>query len=205
MADIFFPDEPVCREPEQKYTLPKYTDLWLVSGRARPVAVLGNCVDRDGTIWCADYGTGERVDIAPGDFLRLADDQPGRDAVVKTLTEWAHLGNADAAWWLGWWWEGTNHPRSVWYYIAALRMDPNTHGWAEDRILDDAWSGYVCEGIPKPDLSFLREIQEFRLDDEGERGDIGDWKEAVRKAKAAVHKSARPQPETPDRVLIRPR
>jgi len=91
-------------------------------------------------------------------------------------------------WWLAWWHEGKNHPKSVWYYVAAIRANPKKHGWVLDRLYGDARSACVCNGIPTPDLGFLANIPEITALQIGK-----DWEEAVRQAEQAEHVPAAEQ------------
>lgn len=81
--------------------------------------------------------------------------------------------------------EGRNHPRSVWYHMAAMRRSPEHHGWALERVWGDARTACTCKGVPTPDLAFLMEIDEFNGSEVW-----GGWKEAVAKAAKAVHVAA---------------
>lgn len=158
--------------------------LCRADGLPNLVIVMGNCVQDCGTVWCQDFVTGDRVEPRL-EHLHEEEEQPGPEGLVPKIEAWAEAGNSDAAWWLGWWHEGTNHPKSVWYYMAALRRNPKDHGWALRRIYGDARSACMREGVPRPDLSFLSDVQEFC----GAR-EWGDWREAISRAKTAVHTSA---------------
>lgn len=105
-----------------------------------------------------------------------------KPALLDKFASWAREGNPHAIWWLAWWFEGVNHPKSVWYYVAAMRIDPDGHGWVQSRLASDARSAHMCEGVPKPDLSFLSEIPELQ----GSRI-RPDWREALRNAESAIH------------------
>jgi hypothetical protein len=156
----------------------------------RAAVIMGNCIGEDGTVWCHDFKTGRRLDLDPKTIL-VEPDQPGYEALLPLVEKWADSGNSDAAWWLGWWHEGKNHPKSVWYYIAAMRMNQDAHGWAFGRLLGDTYNPVMCRDVPEPSLDFLDGIQEFRQHEAGERmlANIkwGDWREATRQAKEAVH------------------
>jgi hypothetical protein len=165
-------------------TLCRYGD-W-----ARAAVVMGNCIGENGTVWCHDYKSGRRLDLNPKTLL-IEPDQPGTEKLLSTIETWAESGKSDAAWWLGWWNEGKNHPKSVWYYIAAMRMNQGAHGWAFGRLLTDTYNPVMCSHVPEPSLDFLDLIQEFRQYEAGERKlaniQWGNWREAVAMAKKAVH------------------
>lgn len=158
--------------------------------KRRPVVVCGNACGEDGRIWCHRWFDGKRVD-PPADQLTV---HPRAAALTaedlhRQFHAWATQGNADAMWWLGWWFEGEHHPRSVWYYVAALRANPRRHGWAQARIMSDARSAYMCKGVPKPDLAFLDEIPEMQGEPIG-----ADWIGALNLALAAKHLPAAATP-----------
>lgn len=162
---------------------PQFCELWRVGRRA--VFILGNSVRSDGTIWTADRKTGERLDVQV-ELLKRSRAKLVEGELFKASEAWAREGVSDAAWWQGSVYSGTNHPKSVWYLIAAIRMNPDAHGWALDRVLSDARSAIMCGGVPKPCCEFLRNIAEFR-------GVISvDWKSAVKSAEQAVHVPAKP-------------
>jgi hypothetical protein len=157
------------------------------------LVVLGNSTAENNTIWCADYATGERVDA----YLNELNPERLLSAlfpIAKTISkcrEWALAGHSHAAWWLGWYYEGKNHPKSVWYYIAAMRRSPRQHDWAFVRVYGDARQPGLCRGTPPPLLSFLEEIDEFRQFRSGISSlaaiKWGGWQEALRSADEAVH------------------
>lgn len=160
-----------------------YARLYRQIGSTRTFVLLGNSIQDDDTIWCSDWRTGKRFDVK-NYLLRILPEaqQVTTGEIQDRMAQWAKKGNADAAWWLAWWYEGTNHPKSVWYYMAALRKDPKAFGWALNRVYSDARHACMCEGIEAPSLDFLREIQEFN----GVKV-WGDWREAIAKAETATH------------------
>ncbi|WP_238533116.1 hypothetical protein, partial [Xanthomonas phaseoli] len=169
-------------------TLPHFGELWGVrrrNGRYLPLLVLGNCVAEDGTIWCASWTTGRSEHPQADTLTFLADrEQPDLEAVLNRVDHWTMRGNADAMWWLGWWHEGTNIPASTWYYIAALRADPQRYRWALRRIHSDtmahvAGRGALCPGVPQPDMSFVGAIPEFEAWNQGYHVIGDDWREAL--------------------------
>lgn len=167
--------------------------LYRQIGSKRTFLLLGNSIQNDDTIWCADWRTGKRFDVLNYLLRSLPDDQQvPTEEVEARMTQWARKGDADAAWWLGWWHDGTNHPKSVWFYMAAMRKDPKAFGWALERVYSDAKYAGTCEGVPAPDLDFLREIQEF----DGAK-EWGDWREAIAKSVVAVHIPAAPEQSDP--------
>lgn len=140
-------------------------------------------VSEDQTIWVMDWNSGDKVQ-APVYLLEPREDRESlaTEDIIHRIGVWARGGNSYAMWWLAWWFEGANHPKSVWYYVAALRANPSGHGWAHDRIRSDAQYPIMCKDVPAPDLVFLDGIPEIN------RLAIGqDWAEAVRMAEAAVH------------------
>lgn len=163
---------------------PAVGELWDYAGRI--AVICGNSISEQKTLWVMDWNSGDRAD-APVGQLALREDRKtlSETVLVARFGEWARAGNSNAMWWLAWWFEGTNHPKSVWYYVAALRADPREHDWALDRIRGDARSPGLCEGTPQPDLSFLAGIPEMRGQAVG-----ADWAAAVDQAERAVHMPA---------------
>jgi len=161
--------------------------LWALRGKksgAEPLVVLGNVVnDETGTIWCAGWDTGTRYDLNPTELRRLPETkQPTWEEVCSRCAGWAAKGDHHSAWWLGWAYEGVNHARSIWYYVASLRMTRGKPSWAWPRIYDDTFSGSMCPNIPHPSLEFLKEIPEFNGAKEW-----GEWQPAIRHAEIAEH------------------
>src|SRR3546814_3444843 len=138
-----------------------------------------NTIEKGRRVWVMEFSTGQRGNARLDDLLLREDRRSLSESdFVDLFTLWASKGNADAMWWLGWWYEKSNHPKSVWYYIAALRADPDGHRWAFSRIVSDAKYATMYSGVSEPDLSFLDdipEIREFKLH-------VGKWEEAVLKA-----------------------
>lgn len=164
---------------------PTYGQLWEYQGRE--VFVLGNSPSEDGrTIWSAERQTGRRIDaVIEAMTPTSTSGATTLSELVNLSTAWARDGNSDASWWLGWWFEGVNHPKSIWYYIAAIRLNADCHGWAIDRIAGDARFGCMCSGTPQPDISFLKGIPELC----GKRISP-DWMKAIENAESAVHQPA---------------
>lgn len=133
-------------------------------------------------VCCHYWSSGKRIAVPAVDLIPLhAEQQPSLAAAYERMARCADGGSSDAMWWLGWWHEGTEHSRSTWYYIAALRRNPKTHGWALGRIISDTLFGCMGMGEPVPSTSFTRDIPEFKS------GRIGtDWQQAVAYAKSAV-------------------
>jgi hypothetical protein len=142
------------------------------------VFILGNAIQEDGTIWVANRRTGRSYHV-PTKALTLVKVRSNAD-VVNSCIVWARKGNAAAAWWLGWYFEGTQHTKSIWYYITAMRKEPFHYGWAWSRVYADAKSVILCEGVPTPCIEFLQDIPEFN-----NRPSDG-WQDAVSKAESAV-------------------
>lgn len=159
---------------------PDWGQLWLY--KKRIVLVLGNCTDEEGIIWCADNASGEMLYPEARKLQRLVELQLSQplEIMVQKCKGWASAGNVDAMWWLGWFFEGENHKKSVWYYIAAMRKDPQRYGWGFSRVYADAQNPVMCKDIPAPDLEFLSEIQEFN----GAKV-WGDGQEALRQAESS--------------------
>lgn len=139
--------------------------------------VMGNCLGRNGTIWCAEYATGIQCDVLPAQLDLLPDgDQPPWEKVLGVVADWARQGKAHAMWWLAWAYEGTEYHRSLWYYLAAFRIEPTyRHLWS--RVRCDARDPAMCEGVPAPDTSLLDDVPEFNGASEW-----GDWREAIANA-----------------------
>lgn len=166
---------------------PRVGELWNYAGRT--AIICGNSVSRNGTIWVMDWNSGARAD-ANKNMLEVRADRKSlnENDIVDRFSQWARDGNPDAMWWLAWWFEGKNHHRSVWYYVAAMRSDPEGLGWAQERVMSDARSAHMCEGVPDPDTSFVSSIPELR------GAPIGpDWLSAVNEAEKAVHVPAKTQ------------
>ncbi|HDR8974268.1 TPA: hypothetical protein QDB32_003985 [Burkholderia vietnamiensis] len=145
--------------------------------------ILGNSVREDGTIWCADWESLTKKYCTVGDLRAQRDVvNPSWEDLLTRMEGKAESGDADAMWWCAWAHEGTNHPKSVWFYMAAIRRDPRKHSWAWERIYSDARHPYLCEGVQEPDLSFLETVDEFC----GAR-EWGKWEDAITNAKVAVH------------------
>lgn len=159
---------------------PRVGELWDCEGRVAFVA--GNFVDEDNDIWLFDWNTGD-VGYRPVAGMSERDDRRllTEEAIMTKMVEWSQR-SADAMWWLAWWYEGKNHPKSVWYYVAAMRADPKKHAWVLDRLNSDARSACLCEGVPTPDLGFLSEIPEMQGQGIGQ-----DWLQALRQAERAEH------------------
>lgn len=147
---------------------PMVGELWDCEGRV--AVIVGNSISENGTLWVMDWDSG-----ASGYFkLTSLKERPDRFSVddhnlIEKYWCWAETGNADAMWFLAWWYEAVNHQRSVWLYVAALRADPDKHKWAYGRIVADAKApststidsvGNVTR-YPQPDLRFLDDIPEM--------------------------------------------
>jgi hypothetical protein len=162
--------------------------LCRAEGRTEQFVILGNGIRDDNTIWCADDATGEThylaVDsIEPGEYREF-------DLTAAKAARWASEGNAAAAWWLGWYYEGENHYRSTWYYVAAMRMNENYQGSFEV-VFENANFAFMCEGVAEPDLEFLESIEEFNqftvqksqmmlgTDSREPRINYGKWQDAI--------------------------
>ena len=146
---------------------------------SRRVIVLGNCVEND-QIWVVDPKTGDSFNADTSKMSYIEDIHLKN--VADCCAVWARSGNAAACWWLGWFYEGTNHYKSVWYYIAALRTSPADYKWALSRIYADAYAAVMCRGFEKPPLDFLDEISEFNQIEQGSRVVWGESSEAIEKA-----------------------
>lgn len=160
---------------------PNVGELWGYAGRT--AIICGNSISENKTIWVMDWHSGAKAH-APVHLLETNKDRCSLTSqdIVSRFEEWARNGNNDAMWWLAWWFEGTNHPKSVWYYVAALRADPAGYDWAYERIADDARCPCMCKDVPMPDLAFLKEIPEINGRPIGR-----DWAQAVKMAETAIH------------------
>lgn len=140
---------------------PKMGELWDCEGRLAFIAGTSHD-EKNNRIWVMDWNTGEEG-YALVVKLTLRDDRHAvsSDEIVNKFTQWALEGNTGAMWFLAWWYEGVNHQKSVWYYIAALRRNPSAYGWAYSRIVSDARNPIMCEGITIPSIDFLNNIPEF--------------------------------------------
>lgn len=159
---------------------PEVGELWDCDERVAMVA--GTGVESDGRLWVFDWNSGQDGDF-PLSMLTFRADRRSltETAILDRVTKWAGEGSASAMWWLAWWLEGRDHPKSVWYYIAAMRRAPEDHAWALDRVRSDAKYACMCRGVPAPDLAFLGTIPEMS-------GPIlTDWRDAIRQAEAATH------------------
>jgi len=175
---------------------PLVGELWLYDGRT--AIICGNSITEQKTIWVMDWNSGDRA-YAPVSDLKLCPERKSltEAAIVERFADWGRRGSTDAMWWLAWWFEGRNHPKSVWYYVATLRADPKAYGWALDRILEDAKTPILCKGIADPDLSFLKEVPEVMGEPVG-----SDWQDAVGRAERAVHvPAAKPRRATTPRMF----
>ncbi len=164
---------------------PNLGELWDCENRIAFIA--GNSFNEIDRVWVMDWQTGERGD-AKLDGLILRDDRfsVSKAEMLEKFSLWSRNGNADAMWFLAYWFEGINHPKSTWYYIAALRANPDQHKWAYSRIVGDTKSAYMCEGIPKPSLDFLADIPEMQE----AKIYCSLWRKAVEQAEIAMHIAA---------------
>lgn len=170
-----------CAKNERQSSLfPHVGELWECEGRTAVIA--GDSFDiNSGRIWTMELNTGERGYSSPECLKERADRMSlTNDGLLRIFRKWANKGNSHAIWWLGWWFEGMNHQKSVWYYIAALRADPRAHGWAYGRIISDARSAIMCAGVARPDLTFLEDIPEIIGEGIGR-----DWALAIENAEKA--------------------
>lgn len=155
------------------------------------VCVLGNALS-NGLLWCASWPDGQRIDVDPDPLLSASELSVTVEQVIERVEVWARNGNSDAAWWLGWFHDGVNHPKSIWYYLAAIRIDPRAHGWALGRIKVDALTGYFCRGVVQPDITFMKTIPEFCG-----KGICNDWAAAIEYAQQALH-----EPFRKDQIVV---
>ncbi len=160
--------EPHAQASPQSPLYPAVAELWEYAGRV--AVITGNLPDDEKPLWVMCWDTGESTH-APLTSLKLRDDRFSVSYLhlAERFELWARAGNADAMWFLGWWYEVINHQRSTWYYIAAIRAAPNQYVWALARVIDDArspgtrLSSHDDSTIeyPYPNLDFLSQIPEI--------------------------------------------
>ncbi len=161
---------------------PSYGQVWQYQGEQ--VFILGNGTYDDGlTIWAARRITGERVDATVAKLIPTAITSTNTfGELTRRCAVWARAGNADAAWWLGWRFDGVNLPKSLWYYLAAIRKAPRAYGWYLSNLFDNALYGIMCEGEPQAHIGFIKDIAEFN-----DRKPSTNWQDAIALAENAVH------------------
>ncbi len=168
---------------------PNYGDLVYDRENNVLAVVLGNSVQENGSIWCVAwdeaselYGTEGRPSVKDLEIRGKIDFK----VLVKRMEQFAKEGQAHAMFWLGWWYEGVNHPKSTWYYIAAIRADTEAYKWMFKRLYNDTFYGAMTRGVKHPTLQFLTEIMEF----ENGKTPRDQWLMAVEKAESAKHRAA---------------
>jgi len=168
---------------------PSYGDLVYDTENCVLAVVLGNSVQENGSIWCVAwdeaselYGTEGRPSVKDLEIRGKIDFK----VLVKRMEQFAKEGQAHAMFWLGWWYEGVNHPKSIWYYIASIRADTEAYRWVFNRLYNDTFYGAMTRGVKYPTLTFLTEIMEF-VERKIPRG---QWLMAVEKAEVAKHRPA---------------
>lgn len=164
---------------------PRVTELWDFDGRIAFVA--GNCISDKGGMWLFDWESGDTGHNFAASMMTLRADRTSlsKEAILARFHAWAKTGNSHAMWWLGWWHEGSNHPKSVWYYIAAIRANQPCHGWSLNRLQSDAQFGVMCADTPPPDISFLQHIPELN-----NAPVSNNWHQAVQAAHESEHTPA---------------
>lgn len=171
---------------------PCYGQVW--EFRGREVFIFGEADTDAATFWVADRQTGVHifdarlVELIPTTTTEFPENDTFVEMTEKCIT-WARSGNAGAAWWLGWRYEGVNHPKHIWYTIAAIRMNPKDYSFILEHLYKEGRYGSLCEGVPAPDISFMKEIPEFQL------RLSPDWQEAIANAEVAIH-----QPSTTQQI-----
>ena len=160
---------------------PTYCELW-EDAKGKKWLVLANCLKGD-SIWSMEPDSCEMGFMIVSGAKKIG--QEDFQTILDKLETNSMTGCSDSMWWCAWAYEGNNHPRSVWYYIASLRSNPKKHAWAFGRIHSDAYSSAVCKGVPKPCLNFLANIPEFQTIKLGRT----DWLQAVQMAKSSEHKA----------------
>ena len=121
--------------------IPQCGELW-DAPNGQSVIILGNTIRKDGTVWVADRETGKSEWLAIRKLRKVEQSLPFRE-VVHLCEQWAREGDADAMWWLAWWYEmRRNGMKSVAYYVAALRRDTRRFGDAE-------WFTILCQDAVK--------------------------------------------------------
>lgn len=187
----------------QGYTQPGYAEL--VSYEGKPVVVMGNSVQtrKDGTqyVWASNWATGERIN-ASLNLIKEADlPQPSLIDVVRKVESWARIGNGDAMWWLGDFYEfgsrdtGANGGKALAYYLGAVRCEMECYDEETvERVLVDGARLFKAghpEGVedrtPSDVGGFLAKFREFRaFKSKGSIyfPDTKDWAECVAIAEA---------------------
>lgn len=176
---------------------PEMGQLWYyLSGSTKiTVVILGNTPYEDGEYWAANNDNGEMLSVSLDNLL------PAADATVQELLvtaakckEWAHNGNADAMWWLGYYYEyciGVDEVNSgkkaLSYSIAAFRKEPalGSDGVFE-RVMQDGstlFNLYPTEEDLKDAEIFIYQFQEvdkyFNATDETVTIKFGKWEDAI--------------------------
>lgn len=144
--------------------------------------VAGTSTHNDGSLWVMDWETGESRRVESSTLAVASfDDVPSHEEVCRRMTTWAQAGNSDAMWWLANHYEDRNHPRSVWFFVAALRRNPAAYRWLLRSIRSDAYAPNYFRHEPVC-LEFLESIPEIT------EGRIGkNWAQAVESAVDAEH------------------
>jgi hypothetical protein len=159
---------------------PNVGELWDCDGRLS--IICGNGFDQNSRIWIMDWSNGDRGSATANQLALRPDRYSVNDEhLVERFVTWSRQGNPDALWWLAWWHSGVNHRKSVWYYVAALRANPQDHGWSQTRIMADARYAGMCEGYARPDTRFVQRIPEMRGQAIGR-----NWRRALKHAEAAL-------------------
>lgn len=153
------------------------TELVEDQSTGRLVVVLGN-EPINGTLWCADWRSLISYDADVRNLRRSTPNSPTWRKLLSRLEEMAENGDSDAMWWCASAYGESSLAVSTWYYIGAMRREPDKYAWAFERVLLQTSAGHRNTGMPPPDLSFMQEIAELR----GGNQIWGDWKEAIQKA-----------------------
>ncbi len=185
------------------YSKAGYAQLWRHKGQI--VLIMGNTVQerKDGTrwLWTANWETGERINAPVCELDPHEGPSASMLEVVRQVEKWAHVGNGDAMWWLGDFYEfgsratGANGGKALAYYLGAIRREPLCYDRdTVERVLIDGRNLYralTSEGVedktPTDTEGFLSKFREYRAIKTERKlyyPDTQNWQECVEIAEA---------------------